>query len=263
MTGHFGGVQGRVGFDFRTMLQPPAPHTVTTTPLASSPAAHRRRWLLATALCISAVVAAHVADRWAWTAMRNPQVYEHDWGRLLRMVGYLPTWIIIAVGCWTHDRPRATWPDTTLADTTSPDTTLPDTTRPHTTWPWRGGLLIAAPALGGAVAEVLKLCFRRLRPDAEHFGYVFRSFDDHPFANGGLGMPSSHTLVAFSGAAAMAAVFPKARWLWFALAAGCALTRVMTVAHFLSDAVVAAIIGTMIGTLLAPVMLSRAHARTQ
>jgi membrane-associated phospholipid phosphatase len=55
-----------------------------------------------------------------------------------------------------------------------------------------------------------------------------------------MGLPSSHTLVAFAGAFALARLFPRARWVFYALAAGCGLTRVMATAHYLSDTVVAA-----------------------
>ncbi|MFM8517332.1 MAG: phosphatase PAP2 family protein, partial [Nevskiaceae bacterium] len=77
-------------------------------------------------------------------------------------------------------------------------------------------------------------------PDAEQFGYAFRSFGDGPWSNRGMGMPSSHTLVAFAGAFALARLFPRARWVFYLLAAGCGLSRVMATAHYLSDTVVAA-----------------------
>ena len=224
MTSHFGGVQVRCPFDFGAMTATSHPTTATTL-ATQSQAADRRRWLKAGVLATAAIVAAHMLDGWAWRVVRDSHVYERDWGRLLRMMGYLPTWLIVAIGCWTHDRPRDGWR-------------------------WRGGLLIAAPTAGGALAEVVKLCVRRLRPDADTFGYAFRSFADRPFSTGGLGMPSSHALVAFSGATELAVVFPKARWLWFALAAGCALTRVLAVAHFLSDTVAAAALGIAVGTLV-------------
>ena len=73
-------------------------------------------------------------------------------------------------------------------------------------------------------------------------------------------MPSSHTLVAFAGATAMARLFPRAWWLWYLLAAGCALTRVMAVAHFLSDTIVAALLGYAVGDLLSRWMLSKRDA---
>jgi membrane-associated phospholipid phosphatase len=181
------------------------------------------RWLIVSALVIAV---AHLADPVAWRGLRMPDVYEKDWGRLLRSLGYLPTWGAIALAFWLQQRHQ----------------------------PLGGrvaGYLVLSPTLGGLTAEVLKLCFRRLRPDADTFGYVFRPFSDHFWSNRGMGLPSSHTLVAFSGAAALATLFPRARWVFFGLAAGCGLTRVMANAHFLSDTVVAACLGVAVGHLLA------------
>ena len=61
-------------------------------------------------------------------------------------------------------------------------------------------------------------------------------------------------------APAMVRLFPRARWLWYLLAIGCALTRVLAVAHFLSDTVVAAVLGWVVGQLLSAWMLARRAA---
>ncbi len=225
-----GGVQGCPTIDFASMSTSPRASESHAGAAARTSVAARSSWLVPLAIALALVVAAHLLDQRAWSGLRDQKVYDRDWGRLLRSFGYLPTWLIIAIGLWTHDRPQRSWG-------------------------WRGGLIILSPTLGGAVAEVLKLLVRRLRPDAETFGYAFRAFSDHPFTNGGLGMPSSHTLVAFAGATAMARLFPRAWWLWYLLAAGCALTRVMAVAHFLSDTVVAALLGYAVGDLLSRWML--------
>jgi membrane-associated phospholipid phosphatase len=45
----------------------------------------------------------------------------------------------------------------------------------------------------------------------------------------------------------LAQLYPRARGLWYALAAGCAATRVLALGHFLSDTVVAAVLGVMVG----------------
>ena len=97
------------------------------------------------------------------------------------------------------------------------------------------------------MAELLKLAIRRLRPSPDVFEYLFRSYTEGPLSNRGMGLPSSHVLVAFSGAAVMAKLFPQARWLWYLLAAGCAATRVLALGHFLSDTVVAALLGVAVG----------------
>lgn len=173
------------------------------------------RWLIASAV---AIVAAHLLDETAWRLVRLPTVYEKDWGRLLRSMGFLPTWLLLALAWWLQVREPVK--------------------RRAGTW-----LLVLGPTLGGLAAEVLKLLVRRLRPDPELFGYAFRSFADGPWSNRGMGMPSSHTLVAFAGAFALARLFPRARWVFYTLAAGCGLSRVMATAHFLSDTVVAACVG--------------------
>ena len=228
-----GGVQGRATIDFASMSKPRRASEPSSASDVRRPAPPRRgSWIAPLAIALALVVAAHLLDQSAWSSLRDQKVYERDWGRLLRSFGYLPTWLIIAMGFWTHDRPERGWG-------------------------WRGGLIMLAPTVGGAVAEVLKLVFRRLRPDPDTFGYAFRAFSDHPFTNGGMGMPSSHVLVAFAGATAMARLFPRAWGLWYLLAAGCALTRVLALAHFLSDTVVAALLGYAVGELLSRWMLAQ------
>jgi membrane-associated phospholipid phosphatase len=185
----------------------------------------RRQWLVLLLAAVSAVTLAHVLDEPAWRLLRDARIYDKDLGRLMRLVGYLPTWLIVAGACWLHDRGTVAWG-------------------------WRGGLVIVAPTVGGALAEALKMIVRRLRPAADTFGYVFRPFADAPLSTRGLGMPSSHTLVAFAAAAAMSRLFPRTWWIWYLLATGCAVTRVMALGHFLSDTVVAAFLGYVVGVLV-------------
>ena len=189
----------------------PTPHPAPVgAPLVSRPA--WGRWLLVSG---AAIVAAHLLDDVAWRTVRVPGVYEKDWGRLLRSMGFLPTWLLLALAWWLQQEERPTRKTGTT-------------------------LLVLGPLLGGLAAELLKLLVRRLRPDPELFGYAFRSFTDGPWSNRGMGMPSSHTLVAFAGAFALARLFPRARWVFYLLAGGCGLSRVMATAHYLSDTVVAA-----------------------
>ncbi len=227
-----GGVQGRATIDFRAMSTPPLAADSVAASSSRHASSNNHWWLRPLLLGVVAIAAAHLLDETAWRELRDGRVYERDWGRLLRSIGYLPTWLIIAIGFWTHDRPQRGWG-------------------------WRGGLAILSPVAAGVAAEVLKLCARRLRPDPEVFGYVFRAFSDQPWHNGGLGLPSSHVLVAFAGAAALARLLPRAWALWYLLAAGCAMTRVMAVAHFLSDVVAAAVIGWFVAAALSRWMLPK------
>jgi undecaprenyl-diphosphatase len=107
-------------------------------------------------------------------------------------------------------------------------------------------LLITAPTISGACSELLKLLVRRERPTAAAGAYVFQAFSEHPFSTGRFGMPSGDATVAFAGCAILARIWPEARSIWYALAVGCALARVLSRAHFLSDVTAAAILGWVV-----------------
>lgn len=168
-------------------------------------------------LALGAIAIAFIADRWAYDHVQMARVYDEDWGRLLRIIGFVPTWLAIALAFWLHD--RGTF----------------DRARR------RALLIIASPLVAGATAEILKLLLRRERPLTHEGEYVFRAFSERTFSTGGLALPSSHTMVAFGGAAMLACMFPRTRWVWYVLAAGCGLTRILARAHFLSDVVVGAV----------------------
>lgn len=183
---------------------------------------------------LGAVLAAAVAmtlalllDPWVWRHVELPQVYEKDWGRLLRVLGSLVLWIPLALAVWLERRFR------------------------HQDDAARAGLLVLfGPTLAGGGAELLKLVLRRERPGLHDGAWVFRSFADHPFNTKDLGLPSSHAMVAFGGATIVAGLFPGAAPVAYALAAGCALTRVLARAHFASDVVLGAIAGWAVGAML-------------
>ena len=111
--------------------------------------------------------------------------------------------------------------------------------------------MILAPAVAGALAEVLKMLVRRLRPVPDDFMYQWRPYSEDLLSTKGLGMPSSHAIVAFAAAAVLSRLFPRAWWLWYALAAGCAATRLLALGHFFSDTVVAAFLGYAVGVIMA------------
>lgn len=158
-------------------------------------------------------------DLWTFDHLHRDGVYDSDLGRLLRIVGYWPTWGVVAVALWLHDRGRGAG-------------------RWH-----RAALLAGAPAVAGLVGEVVKLVVRRDRPGIHDGAYVFRAITDRPFSTMGLGMPSSHAAVAFGAAAILSRLFPAARPVWYVLAFACGLTRLLARAHFLSDVFVGAAIG--------------------
>lgn len=168
-----------------------------------------------------------LADGWVADNVRFGRVYETDWGRMLRNFGYLPFWLIAALALALHDRGQSVW-----------------------SWWRRGALLAAAPTAAGIVGELLKILVRRMRPPDIGNAYQFRAFSDHPFSSRGLGFPSSHAVVAFGAAAILAAMFPRAKWVWYAAAAGCAVSRLLAHAHYLSDVVAGAAVGIGAAALL-------------
>lgn len=98
----------------------------------------------------------------------------------------------------------------------------------------RGAFLLLSAALSGALADGVKILFRRERPEYHDGLHVFRPFTEKPLYGGGLDLPSSHAATAFGAAWALCALYPRLAWLWLALGAGCAATRVLEGAHTLS-----------------------------
>jgi membrane-associated phospholipid phosphatase len=170
------------------------------------------------------LVAAHLLDSLAFQYLRYPEVNSQDWGRLLRVMGFLPTWLAAAVALGLHDRPSSF--------------------RAR-----RAYLLFFAPALAGLAGEIMKLLIRRLRP-GETGEYAFRAFSERTFSSSGFGLPSSHAVIAFGAAAMLSRLFPRAKVVWWLLGWGCAFTRVLHGKHFVSDVVLAAIVGWLIAALL-------------
>ena len=183
-----------------------------------------RRTLLLMLGGAALLLIASLGDAWAYTYLTFPRVYEQNWGRLLRVIGWLPFWLLAGAVFW---RSAATL-----------------VARRHAI------ILMGAPTLSGAMSELLKLLIRRERPGPNAGAYVFRSFAEHTFSTAGLGMPSGDATVAFAACVIAARLWPHARGIWYGLAIGCALGRVLSRAHFLSDVTAAAILGSVVADAL-------------
>jgi membrane-associated phospholipid phosphatase len=177
----------------------------------------------ALAITIGATLLTLLADRWVYQHVQNPNVYDRDWGRLLRAMGFAGTWIALAAFVRLQGGASAAR---------------------------RAWLVFWSPVVAGAVAELLKLVVRRERPGLHDGLYGFRPFDERTWNAAGLAFPSSHAAVAFGGAAMLARLYPRARWVGYTLAAGCAYTRLLARAHFVSDVVFAAGLGWLVAWLL-------------
>ena len=178
-------------------------------------------------------VIAQPADQWIFHHFAYPGIYEHAWGRMLRVAGYVPLWGLIALALVLH-----AW--------------VPRLRRTLLQSSRRGLLLFWSAALGGTAAELLKLTLRRERPNLTDGAHVFRPWGDGPFSTAELGLPSSEAAVAFAAAAMLARLFPETAVLWYGVAAGCALSRVASGAHFMSDVVLAAAVGYVVTLILWP-----------
>jgi membrane-associated phospholipid phosphatase len=101
----------------------------------------------------------------------------------------------------------------------------------------------------GVFIHILKFCVGRQRPhkSPDFNPFVFHPFtahwDFHSFGSG-------HTQVMFTVATMLSLAMPKAKWLFFLIAAFFGFTRVIIHDHFLSDVIAGAMIG-YIGTLTA------------
>ena len=205
-------------------------------------------------------------DRAAWlhVSVKDPSrlalMESKDWYRLLRIGGFVGTWVIVALLFWLHDAAalrriarrshaepdRQPASDTRRLDQPSADSPGPDG------W-WRRGVFpLVGAALAGGMAEILKPLIGRFRPDqtlanGEHVDgwFVLAPPGERvqAFGDNALGLASSHAAVAFGAAASIGLMLPPLRPILYAFAAGCALTRVLSGAHFVSDTVIAAMLG--------------------
>jgi membrane-associated phospholipid phosphatase len=125
---------------------------------------------------------------------------------------------------------------------------------------WRVVLPLVIPAFGaGALADGVKLLVVRMRPSAtelagsslasfgawlplvhrdelgQNYGYALQSF------------PSAHAATAAGLAVGLAALYPRGRWLFAIFAVLAGLQRVEAQAHFLSDVLIGAAIGCLVG----------------
>jgi membrane-associated phospholipid phosphatase len=174
-------------------------------------------------------VVAQLTDSWIFHHLAYKQTYDYLWGHMLRLVGYAPLWALVALAFGLHDR--------------VPGTPLQESAR-------RGLLVFGCPAAAGLVADVLKLVLRRERPYFTDGVYVLRPWFKQPFSAADLGLPSGEAAVAFAAAAILARLLPEASLLWYLLATGCALTRVSSGDHFMSDVVLGALVGYVVTVVL-------------
>ena len=154
-----------------------------------------------------------------------------DWYKLLRIMGYAPTWLAVALVLILVDSARR------------------EDDRPNgrpLTW-IRGPFLAASILLAGGTAEVIKLLTRRARPNiadpTELYNWIAWSVKG--INTGDLALPSSHAAVAFAAAWAIGKLHPRTLPVGLALAIGCGITRMLAGQHHASDIVASMFVGLL------------------
>jgi undecaprenyl-diphosphatase len=100
--------------------------------------------------------------------------------------------------------------------------------------------LFLAIALPGLAVTIIKGLIGRVRPsDSGPFAYFPWSWQ-HQYAS----LPSGHSTTAFAAAVAIAALWPRTRVPLLIFAVVIALSRVVITAHFVSDVIAAAFVGS-------------------
>lgn len=158
-------------------------------------------------------------DPWLWQVLMVddvPRLEIRDIYQVFRQVGHLSLWIVLAVASWVllgHARHRSR------------------------EWFRSGAVLIVAPLIAGGVSELAKRVIGRYRPGVldESGVYVFKPLFSAFTDDSNLGIPSSHATVAFAGALILTRLYPGLGFLALPLATGCALTRLLTGAHYCTD----------------------------
>jgi membrane-associated phospholipid phosphatase len=124
---------------------------------------------------------------------------------------------------------------------------------------WRILPPLAIGAFGaGLIADGFKLVVARLRPGAADSSGAAETFLawlpllqldalGHPYGRALQSFPSGHAATAVGLAIALAALYPRGRWLFVTLAALACFQRMEAQAHFASDVLSGAAIGCLVG----------------
>lgn len=117
-----------------------------------------------------------------------------------------------------------------------------------TRWDGRKWAMVMLGAGVGLHNTIIKWIVGRTRPFKLPPEDKALPFVLHPFRGGWQGLfheqnlsfPSGHASVSFAGATVLAILFPRWRWLFFALAASICVERVLELGHWTSDTVAGA-----------------------
>ncbi|CAN5865136.1 hypothetical protein BH11PLA1_BH11PLA1_10150 [soil metagenome] len=197
-----------------------------------------------------------------------------DWHRFLRVMGSITVWALLAAVYICIDLRRSgrsvfalgQWdpPSAEAARVPRESHRLMRRFRAGLASPFeRGGFVLASAVLSGLGAELVKLLFRRGRPDtlwlasgrtlnpadpltsAYHFFWPVHSFKEF-FASSELGMASSHAATAFGGMLALSLLHRRTWPVFLTFAALAAWTRLQVRDHYLSDVIGGALVAWVV-----------------
>src|SRR5258706_4326842 len=133
---------------------------------------------------------------------------------------------------------------------------------------WRGAvLMLASGAMGGLLYTLVKWSVGRTRPFPRHVAFV-PAFELHPFPLGlrglwkadNLAFPSGHACLAFATAMALAMLYPRGKWWFFAGALAVGREGGLEGAHYPSDVAGGAMLG-IAGTFISAWLLKKVEER--
>jgi membrane-associated phospholipid phosphatase len=107
---------------------------------------------------------------------------------------------------------------------------------------------LVAHLVAGGLNTVLKHLVGRGRPKFMHGNHS----EFVPFGGSGWdSFPSGHSMATFAVATVLAVRFPKVRWLVILIALAVSLSRLFRASHFLTDIVAGAVLGVLVGAVVA------------
>ncbi len=109
--------------------------------------------------------------------------------------------------------------------------------------------VLSSVLASGVVAVIFKVLIGRPRPKVYLHDHIYNP-QFLEFHSKFWSMPSGHTTTAFAVATSFSIIWPRYKILFFIAAALVALSRVALCKHYLSDVIVAAVLGTFIVYLL-------------
>lgn len=116
-------------------------------------------------------------------------------------------------------------------------------------WNWRRRArsflyMVTSMAISGALVNIAKIAFGRYRP---RFLFADGTAGFNPFALplGDAAFPSGHTQSIFAAMMALGFIFPRPRWVCWAVALVVGASRFLTTVHFLSDVVAGAAVAAV------------------